>query len=73
MFLQTPTGLLYTCILSEIPNHMEAMHIDVVDRLMFKLSIRLGRKCELSDFECGIVVIRQASLLIYWVFTQNHL
>lgn len=49
------------------------MHIDVVDLLTFKLSIRLGRNCKWSDFERGMVIVRHASLLIYWVFTQNHL
>ena len=41
------------------------MHVDMVNLLKFKSSIRMGKKGDLSDFERGIVVgARQAGLSI---------
>ncbi len=50
------------------------------DLLKFKLSIRMGKKGDLSDFECGMVVgARRAGLSISktakstGIFMHNHL
>lgn len=43
-----------------------AMHVDIPRMTMtFKLRIRMGKKDDLSNFECGVVIfVRWADLII---------